>query len=167
MEKFDLQFLQSELVRTSGWIEFSDKKVAFLSAFHSAVFGLICYQKDRILQNFSVLSKTSLCLYLILLVGIAISFFVGVSFLVKSIFPKLKNSLTNESLFYFGHVANMKFVDYSRKIKSLTVSSAKEQIIEQIYTNSLIANQKMKNIQRSIKSSLVLISFVTLLIFVF
>lgn len=61
----------------------------------------------------------------------------------------------------------MKFIDYSDEIKKLTEDEAKKQIIEQIYTNSVIADQKMKNIQKSIKSFIVLVFFaIPLLIFI-
>jgi hypothetical protein len=58
----------------------------------------------------------------------------------------------------------MKFIDYSEEIKKLTEDEAKKQIIEQIYTNSIIANQKMKNVQKSIESFVALIIFTILLI---
>jgi len=167
MEKFNLQFLQSELNRVSEWIQFSDKKTAFLSAFYSAIFGLVFYQKESILQHFIIYQKWITCFYAFILFGFIVSFIAGIFFLFKSVFPRLKNSFTDKSLFYFGHVANMKFIDYSEKIKKLTEDEAKKQIIEQIYTNSVIADQKMKNIQKSIKSFIVLVFFaIVLLIFI-
>ncbi len=164
MENFNLQFLQSELNRVSEWIQFSDKKTVFLSVYYSAIFGLIISQKESILQNFAIYQKGLLCLYIFVFLGVIIFFLFGIFFLFKSIFPRLKNSFTDKSLFYFGHVANMKFIDYFEEIKKLTGDEAKKQIIEQIYTNSVIANQKMKNVQKSTKSFVVLAFFVVLLI---
>lgn len=164
MENFKLQFLQSELNRVSEWIQFSDKKTAFLSAFYSVIFGLVFSQKELIVQHFIIYPKWITHFYLFILLGFIVSFIVGIFFLFKSIFPRLKNSFTDKSLFYFGHVANMKFVDYSEEIKKLTEDEAKKQIIEQIYTNSIIADQKMKNVQKSIKSFIALILFVVSLL---
>lgn len=164
MGNFNLRFLQSELSRISEWIQFSDKKTAFLSAFYSAIFGLVFSQNESILQHFVIYKKWITCFYSFISLGFVISFVVGIFFLFESVFPRLKNSFTDKSLFYFGHVANMKFIDYSEEIKKLTEDEAKKQIIEQIYTNSIIADQKMKNVQKSIKSFIVLVFFAALLL---
>jgi len=167
MENFKLQFLQSELNRVSEWIQFSDKKTAFLSAFYSVIFGLVFSQKESIFQHIIIYQKWITCFYAFILLGVVVSFIVGIFFLFKSVYPRLKNLFTDKSLFYFGHIANMKFVDYSEEIKKLTEDEAKKQIIEQIYINSIIADQKMENVQKSIKSLIVLIAFVFVLIFIF
>jgi len=152
-------FLQKELSRVSEWIRFSDKKIALLSTYYSVVLGVLISQKTSILQQSSVQTEwLSYFLYLILAI-IGVSFFIGIFFLVKSIFPRLKNSLTDKSMFYFGGIANMKFVDYLTKLEEISETEVKEQIVEQIYTNSVIANQKMKNTQTSIKSFLVFFFF--------
>lgn len=164
MEKFSLQFLQSELNRVSEWIKFADKKTAFLTAYYSVIFGLVISQKDSILNNLTNYQKWIFGFYIVILIGVIISFLIGIFFLFKSIFPRLKNSFTDKSLFYFGHIASMKFVDYSKEIEKLTEDEAKKQITEQIYTNSIIADQKMKNVQNSIKSFIVFSFFVLLLI---
>ncbi|MCK5460070.1 hypothetical protein KAI52_03070 [Candidatus Parcubacteria bacterium] len=164
MENFNLQFLQSELNRVSEWIKFADKKTAFLTAYYSVIFGLVISQKDSILNNFINYQKWMLGFYIFILVGAIVFFVIGIFFLFKSIFPRLKNSFTDKSLFYFGHVTNMKFVDYSEEIKKLTEDGAKKQIIEQIYTNSIIADQKMKNVQKSIKNLIISVCFVILLL---
>jgi len=164
MENFSLQFLQSELDRVSDWIKFTDKKTAFLATYYSLIFGFVISQKDLILSNIENYEKWIFAFYVVILMGVILSFLIGIFFLFKSIFPRLKNSFTDKSLFYFGHVAIMKFVDYSKEIEKLTVDEAKKQIIEQIYTNSMIADQKMKNVHNSIKSFIAFSFFVILLI---
>ncbi len=164
MEKFSLQFLQSELNRVSEWIKFADKKTAFLATYYSVIFGLVISQKDPILNNIANYQKWIFAFYFFILIGAIVSFLVGIFFLLKSVFPRLKNSFTDKSLFYFGHVANMKFIDYSKEIEKLTEDEVKKQVIEQIYTNSTIAAQKMKNVQNSIKSFIAFSFFVLLLI---
>lgn len=164
MEKLSLQFLQSELNRVCEWIKFSDKKTGFLTAYYSAIFGLVISQKKYILDNISNYQKWAFAFYLFVFIGVIISFAVGIYFLFKSVFPRLKNSFTDKSLFYFGHVANRKFVDFSKEMQELDEDEAKKQVIEQIYTNSIIADQKMKNVQISIKSFVVFVIFVLLLI---
>lgn len=162
-----LQFLQSELKRVSEWIKFCDQKSAFLSVFYSAIFGLLISHKEEIVQIFKTCGTWLSYIYFLILVGILISSAIGLFLLFKSIFPRLKNSFTDKSLFYFGHIANMKFIDFSDAIKGLSDDDAKKQITEQIYTNSVIADQKMKNVQNSTKSLFVLIVLMALLIFLF
>ncbi len=164
MKNFSLQFLQSELNRVSEWIKFADKKTAFLTAYYSVIFGLMVSQKEPILDHLTNYKEWMLVFYTYILLGVITSFFVGIFFLFKSVFPRLKNSFTDESLFYFGHVASMKFVDYSDKIEKLTEEEAKKQVVGQIYTNSIIANQKMKNVQKSIKGFIAFLIFAILLI---
>ncbi|PIZ95989.1 MAG: hypothetical protein COX80_02670 [Candidatus Magasanikbacteria bacterium CG_4_10_14_0_2_um_filter_33_14] len=164
MEKINLQFLQSELNRVCEWIKFSDKKTGFLSAYYSTIFGLLISQKESILNNILNYQKWMFALYLFIFIAVIISFIIGMYFLFKSIFPRLKNSFTDKSLFYFGHIAKTKFIDFSKKMQELNEDEAEKQVIEQIYTNSIIANQKMKNVQISIKSFVVLVILVLSLI---
>lgn len=166
MENFNLQFLQAELSRVSDWIKFSDQKAAFLSACYSIIFGLAISQKESIIQHLIIYQKWIICFYVLAFFGVIVSFFVGVFFLFKSIFPRLKNAFTDKSLFYFGHVSDMKLVDYLEEVNKLTKDEAKKQIAEQIYTNSVIADQKMKNIQKSIKSFIFVVFFMGLLILI-
>lgn len=167
MTNFNLQFLQLELNRVSEWIQFSDKKTAFLSAFYSAIFGLVFSQKESIFQQFVVYKNWITYFHAFILFGLAVSFIVGIFFLFKSVFPRLKNSFTDKSLFYFSHVTNMKFVDYLEEMKKITEDEAKRQIIEQIYTNSIITDQKMKNVQKSIESFVALVIFTLAVILIF
>lgn len=48
-------------------------------------------------------------------------------------------------------------------MEKLTESEAKKQISEQIYTNSLITDKKMKNVQKSLKSLFILAVLVFIL----
>ncbi len=164
MQNFNLTFLQLELKRTGEWIQFSDKKTAFLSAFYSAIFGLVLSQKELILNHFKVDQKWELYFYIFIFLGFVIFFMLGVYFLLKSVFPELGNTHTNKSLFYFGNIANLKFTNYLDELKKLNEEDAKKQIIEQIYINSIIANRKMKNVQNSIEIFAIVVIFVLLLI---
>jgi hypothetical protein len=167
MKSIDITFLQSELNRVSEWIKFSDKKTAFLAAYYSVIFGIVISQKEQILQNIVNYQKWMFIFYFFILIGVIIFFLVGIFFLFKSVFPRLKNSFTDKSLFYFGYVASMKFVDYLREIEKMTKDEVKKQVIEQVYTNSIIADQKMKNVQKSIRSFVALVVFTLIMILIF
>ena len=73
MGNLDLQFLQAELRRVSEWIQFSDKKAAFLSAYYFIIFGLVISQKDSILQYFVNYQKWISSFYIFILLGVIIS----------------------------------------------------------------------------------------------
>ncbi len=156
MKKLELQFLQSELNRTSEWIRFSDRKTAFLSVYYSLGLSMLIAQKKAI-ADISITDHWEI----LMLIATGIVFLCGVAFLFLSIFPRIKNKLTNESLFFFGSIADMKFIDFHSKMKKLKEKEAIAQIIEQIYTNSTIAKAKMENTQWSIR---LLFLFVLLLV---
>jgi hypothetical protein len=163
MKNINITFLQAELNRVSEWIKFADKKSAFLTAYYSVILGFLISQKEQIVEELVNYQKYATFFFVVMLICAAISFLVGLFFLLKSVLPRLKNSLTNKSLFYFGSIANMKFVDYSKEIENLTEDEMKKQIVEQIYTNSKIADQKMKNVKKSTIWLVVAIIFVTIL----
>lgn len=164
MENYKIQILQSELDRVIQWIQFADKKTAFLSVYYSAVPGLVINKKSLILQKLLVYNGLEIFIYSLVLICLGIFFISGIFFLFYSVFPRLKNLLTDKSLFYFGHVSKMKFIDYREEVDKMNESEIVKQIIEQIYTNSVIANQKMKNVQNSTKSFFVTTFFIILLI---
>lgn len=147
--KMELEFLQNELNRVSYWIRLSDRKSAFLSAYYSALLAVIISYKKNILTIVSTAESCTLNLVILLIFIILISFGLGTFFLFRSVLPRQKNSFTNTSLFYFGSVAKMKLIDYSKQMRKLTKKESKELILEQIYTNSVIADQKMKDVRNS------------------
>lgn len=163
MKNLDLQFLQKELERVTNFIQLSDRKSAFLSVYYSVVLGvLISFYNEDIFNlcdffNFFIL---------ILFVTILILFFIGFYFLFSSVFPKLDNNLTTKSLFFFGTISSYKYLDFSKKMEELDEPEARKGIIEQIYTNSDIANKKMKSIKISIKILFLLVALLFLLILI-
>ncbi len=150
----------------SDWIKFSDKKTAFLAVYYSAVFGFAVSHKSefisKLLSSGGWISNL-LCVDLLLII---ITFSFGIFFLFSSVFPRLKNSFTDESLFYFGTISRMKFVDFIKKLETLSDDESKKQLAEQIYTNSLIADRKMKNVRACIRRLFVLVLLITIFILI-
>ncbi len=164
MKNLDLEFLHSELNRTTEWIKCSDQKSGFVSVYYSAILGFLISYKASILLYISSNHGIVLFCYILVLSANVILFLSGIFWLFRSIFPRLTNLTTDKSVFYFRHVASLKFIDYLKDLKKLSVPDIKEQIAEQIHTNSTIANRKMKNIQKSIKFLFVLVFMVIFLI---
>ncbi len=166
MKNLELSFLQNELNRVSDWIQSADKKSAFLSAYYSGIFlGTVSF-KGIVISSISNFENWGLCLYTILIIITIGLFILGIFFLISSVFPRLKNTNTNKSLFYFGNVAKLKPIDYFNEMEKLTEEDAKKQISEQIYTNSIIADQKMNNVKNSTKCLFVLVVLLFVLLIV-
>jgi len=164
MKNLSLQFLQEELKRVSDWIKLSDQKTAFLAVYYSAVAGFAVSQKEEAISKFLSSEGWVLNLLYIDLLLIILTFSFGMYFLFSSIFPRLNNSFTDESLFYFGTISKMKFVDFIKKLGTLSAIESKKQLVEQIYTNSLIADRKMKRVGACIRCLFVLIFLVMIFI---
>jgi cell division protein FtsL len=145
-----LEFLQKELERVSDWVRFSDRKIAFLIALDSLIISFIKINYN--IWDFNNLEKI---FFVLLLASIVAS----IIFIIYAVFPRLKNKSTNKSLFYFSNISEMKIIDFLEDMENLTEEKAKKQIIEQIHANSKIANQKMKNIEKSIASLILAILF--------
>jgi|GEM_PF-2036570 len=162
MAKINLDFMHSELNRVSDWVRFADRKVAFLAVYYSAVISYILVQKDQFIETISVYSDN--CLWLSHLIAFSVIglLFIGIVYLVLAIFPRTKNHYTNKSLFYFGNIAGMKLIDFTKNFEKLSEADAKKQLTEQIYTNSVIASKKMECIKSS--SKLLLVSLLILAI---
>ena len=152
MKHHDLDFLQAELSRVCEWVQFADKKAAFIAVFYSAIFGFLIAQKKEVLAQLFWHRHGDV--YALLLVGLLALLVVGVYFLFATVSPRLKNHNTNRSLFYFGTVAKMKIEDFLQDIEKLTEEEARRQIAEQIHTNSAIADAKMANIKKSTQALL-------------
>jgi len=137
-----------------------------LSVYYSGIFfGIISY-KESAISSFLSFKSGWLCLYTLLILITIGLFIVGIFFLISSVFPRLKNINTDKSLFYFGNIANLKLIDYFNEMEKLTEEEAKKQLLEQIHTNSIIAEQKMNNVKNSTKCLFILVILVFILIII-
>lgn len=94
-----------------------------------------------------------------------IIFIIGIVNLFDAISPRIKNNGQYISYFYFGHINNIDSNLFIVDMKNMSEKEVEKQILEQIHTNSLIANVKMERVG---KSTLYLFGSVLLcLIFVF
>lgn len=151
MNNLSLQFLQEEIKRVCEWIKFADQKAAFVAVYYSALIGFLVTKKDIIINNLRQLDLGRLFVLNSIICLLSIFIILGIFYLFSSVFPRLKNHFNEESLFYFGTISRMRFSSFIERIGNLTEDEAKIQITEQIYTTSVIADQKMNNIQNSIR----------------
>ncbi|MBI2120173.1 MAG: hypothetical protein HYT94_00950 [Parcubacteria group bacterium] len=164
MKNYDLSFLQSELLRVSGLIEFADKKAAFLSVYYSAMMGFIFTKRIEILTGYDKYAGFE-SLYVLVWSSLLTSLLIGLYYLFWSIFPQLNNHNTDNSIFYFGHVAKYKFNSFINALNELDEDGIKHQLAEQIYTNSIIADRKMQSVKKSTQTLFIVITLFSTLIF--
>ena len=159
MENSNLKFLQEELKRVTNLIQFSDKKIAFISTFYSIILGLLISKGNVPIQQVMGYTGWIKCICYFIFIIMIISFALGFIFILRTVFPKLKNVSSNQSLLYFGYVTQIHYSGYLKNyIKMMEENKMEEQMLEQIHTNSVIAYQKMKNVQLSIISLIVTIA---------
>lgn len=145
-----VELLQTELSRTSDWIQFAEKKAGFLSAYYVGIIGILISQRDTIfsLEKYGINYR---CMYYVLIIIFITLLVGGLVCLIKAIFPQLNNIHSDKSLFYFGHIAKQSKNNYIKEIIELPEEQIKSQLAEQIYTNSAIATKKMEYVKLTTK----------------
>lgn len=160
MNCLSLQFLQSEVGRISEMIQFADKKASFLSVYYTAIIGFLFTQKLYVFEGFSRYQDLE-TIYLIFCLSFLIPFLIGLYHLFLSILPRLDNKNIDKSLLYFGHIASRSLSKYTEELSVIEEKGLKLQLIEQIHTNSIIADKKMQHVR---KSTMVLFAVAPILI---
>lgn len=159
MGKKDINFWHSELNRIIDLVKFADQKAALVAAGYTGILWVIVTQKDAIMET-----NYDFCFWLVTVI-FALVFIIGVVNLFDSISPRIKRNWQHISYFYFGHVNTMDSNLFIVDMSNMTEREAEEQILEQIHTNSLIANVKMERIGKS--TVYLFASILLCLIFVF
>ena len=159
--KNNIDFLQNELVRTSEWLKFAEQKFTLLSIYYWLWITYIIHNQNKILKLFIEYSIFKIFIFLIFI----FTLLSWIYFLFKVIFPNLNNISTNKSFFFFKHISNMKILDFIKNFKNLTNKEKENQILEQIHTNSIIANEKMNNITNSSKILFINLIFFIIIVF--
>lgn len=154
--KPSMEFLQSELNRTSEFIRFADSKAAFIFTIYSILLAILTVKFDIIKNSQSYIVVITYLLAVIL-------FMFGIRSLVLSTFPRTKNNNTKKSFFFFKHIAKLKLDDFIHEYSRLSEDEIKNQITEQIHATSKIASIKMRHIQKSIIFLLLLVATTALL----
>lgn len=152
----DITNLKYTLDKQIDWIKASDTKTSifltFLGLFLTFVINkfnifdpIIKIRGYKIFNNFSDLAFIfcwiSYMLFLIL-------FFISICFLLFSLSPRLKNNTDYKSLIYFGNIVENNFDDLKKYYNDWNIY---DDLINQIYNDSIIANKKMKNFNFGIK----------------
>ncbi len=165
MKKDELEFLQAELIRISDLIKFADQKVAFLSLYFSALFSFCINHKNQWVNSLKIFEIDKLVFNYILLLSLSILLIFGFIFLALAIFPRTTNNLVKNSLFYYGSVSRIKLSDFQKAFKKTNDESCRQQMLEQIFTNSCIASSKMECIKLSSMFLIAIIPLIAIIMF--
>lgn len=140
------------------WIQYAENKASLLLAFIVAFSGIIQFICSKlIIPTYETSPKLFIIFIIILALGI-ISFIISIIFFLMVIFPKLTgyNSTENKYSIFFEDIASFKSFDsYYKLVRESNIEQFNKEIIKEIYNNSKICSNKMKNIKFAIISSII------------
>lgn len=146
------------------WLKFAETKATLIITIQGVLLTII-YTNAKDLYEAVTSSEAQFGLTIIS----ALLFLLTLIFSFLAINPNLKNHL-KKSAVYFGTIKNYSnHAEYHKTLKDLNEEEMNEMLSEQIYINSHIAWNKFVTVGWSIRffSSLVLVLFVQILIYIF
>ena len=126
----------------NNWINNIDTKVSFALALAGILMGFIFNM---------TLSDNEGTMVLVLTLLLYIANFGALLYFVLAITARVDNPNNAQSIFFFGSISTFKLVDYIEKTNNITEQEILEDLKEQVHTNSLICNKKVKHFIRGIK----------------
>ena len=154
--------INENLENVNSWINNCDTKTSIILGVYGVIIATL-FAKDKLTDKcISILNNVihnvnfSDVLY-ILFNTIAIFLFVfGVYKLIKVLIPTLKNSKTANSHFYFGGIASFSSaLEFKQSIKKMSEENILDELLTQLYTNSVICNKKFNNFKYGVFYSLI------------
>ena len=153
---FDRDFSFSILQNVLDMISKCDTNISYLLGAISLVvvfeLNLINYDffKEHLVQNFTA---PNVLLTLTFLVGLFFTI-TTIGLCIYSLSPKIKNrihssKLCEKSVLYFGTISTFTYSQYKDKCEHLTDNELKNDLLSQIYINSIIANKKYRLLKLS------------------
>ena len=153
-----------ELERTDLWINNSDTKISYLFAVLGIVTTIIFTNNSIIeiiknsIKNLFKLDRQDI--ENILSIIVIMTFINLLIFIVRSIYFLFKastakiniNDINKGSTLFFGSIASKTIEEFKEQINNQTEEELEEDIVEQIFINAKICNEKMKNYNKAIKN---------------
>lgn len=165
MSKEDNKFASNDhIFATLGiinsWISNTDSKISFMLAFLGVLSGFIfnsglpqAYQSIGSIESIDNLSGGQI-IGVILVTSLYMLLVLSCFKFLSALTAKLKgtnSNLNHSSLFFFGSISNHSLEVYTNKYLELTEEEAMKQVLEQVYTNSEICTQKLKDYNDGMK----------------
>lgn len=152
------------LERVNSWINNVDTKISYMLAF-IGIIATIIFTNDNVIKtikvymdnilNFTIKDiKNLISLLLLVLTGAMIIYISkSIYYLLKASIATIKSDIKSQdnSILFFGSIAkNQNFEEFKEKIKNSDEKKIEEDIIMQIYNNSIICNKKFENYNKAI-----------------
>ena len=145
------------------WINNSDNKTAIVLGL-IGIFLTIIFTNGYFVNNiFKIITKMisninfSDILYLLFLISLIYICLYGLWSLIKVLVPTLKmNTKTTKSYLYFGSISNYSsFKEYKNDLIEASSDDIIDDLLNQVYQNSIICNKKYINFAKGIKCFLI------------
>lgn len=131
----------------NSWINNVDNKTSFALAYVAVLMGFAFAHGTpnvfkEIIKIYPPTCKTVLEMILVLaLYGTSMGAIIN---LFMVVIARVKNDSGKNSLLFFGNISKMNLNDYKTKILNMDEKDITKDLLEQVYTNSIICAKKMK-----------------------
>lgn len=156
----DINDYQRQLDTVCEWIKVADQKI---SIFMAIIIGTASFFSNQLGLLFFELDAKGI-FYKVVLSAWTATLIWMFSKLLFALSPSLKNK--GMSYLYFGHVAKLEMSEFSKKISTISKNKYKKELIEQIYSNSVIAERKHKQFGETVIILIVNMLFLSTLLII-
>lgn len=172
--KYTKEDAYTNLENINNWINNSDTKASIILALIGVILSILL-TNDMLLNKYVDLFKVVIkdinfsdFLYIIFVLISLILLFLGLYRLIKVLIPTLKAKIDSNkpSHTYFGSISNFSSsIEFKESLKKTTEEELMDDILNQVYINSVICNNKFNNFKNGLKYSFVgLVSVIILFI---
>lgn len=152
--------LKETLNRIIGFISNSDSKVSYLLSTFGVIFTILLTLKFPNLNFINGMLSTSpmscfgLAMIAIMCISL-ISFLAGLYHLTRVLFARVECNSYAPSKIFFGHISTYSpnYQYYLSSINNVTEEEYRKDLASQVYTNSVICDQKFKHYNKGFKLS--------------
>ncbi|MEW6616610.1 MAG: Pycsar system effector family protein [Thermodesulfobacteriota bacterium] len=151
-EKIDLLF--KKISRYDFYINSTNGKTSIIIAWNGIIIGTILLKYTSIIALY-LMSVWAYYAANVLLIIMAATSIVSIAFVFKVINPFLSSGfkgISYKSLMFFGDVAEMSLNEYTKKESDLSYEEALSDAMGQAHILATGVNNKMKNMQQSIRA---------------
>lgn len=156
--------IYKNLENINSWINNSDTKASIVLGLNGVILSII-FTNDIFINKYTNIFKKvfkNINFSDILYIGFTISSIAMLVFglykLIKVLVPTLKATLNNSkpSHNYFGGIASFNScLEFKTSLNSLSEEDVIDELLSQVYINSIICNNKFKNFRGGLKYSLI------------
>lgn len=151
----NIKLAEFNLKTINGWIEFADKKAAFLLTLGLAFFSISLTSFSKFLEIEKKLLIDNNPLVFLAMFLIAISLFyvllalIGFYKLINVIKPRLIPKTYRKSSIFYETIKDMELEKFKNEIKKMSDAKIVDELSDQAYNNANVASEKYKNIRHA------------------